>query len=252
MELRFLAALGRSDDLEWDLDYIDRIRTLAGSPYLVGLDFMGHETNSTRAFSRQIRETAVWADEARPGFVIRVHAGENPAYPENVRAAVECAEGLDVQLRIGHGLYGVDDATLDRLKGTGAIVEFNLNSNFALNNIQSSVDAPIVRYLRHGVPVVLGTDGYGIYQTSLTLEARAARLCGLADADFETIRRTEARYLERRRGSDALATAAPAAYAVPDDLPPRHYLPAVLERKRKRCGSATRCCWTGSRRSACR
>jgi len=231
VELRFLAAMGRHDDLEWDLDYIERVRSLAASRYLVGVDVMGQETNSTRQFARQIREVAAWADQARPGFAIRVHAGENPAHPENVRVAVECTEGLDVQLRIGHGLYGVDDATLDRLKAAGTIVEFNLNSNFALNNIQSSVDAPIVRYVRHGVPVVLGTDGYGIYQTTLGLEARAARLCGLADADFELLRQTEARYLQRRRDCDAMATVEPTVYAVPDDLPPCHYVPEILQRK---------------------
>src|SRR5205823_14805682 len=168
--LRFLAAIGRRDDLEWDLDLIERITSLGQSRYIAGVDFMGHEVNSTRHFARQIQEIGKWAAAKRPGFTIRVHAGENPAYPENVRVAVEAVMQVTggtlapqlaanagetpapqlpaVQLRIGHGLYGVDDATLDLLRATATIVEFNLNSNLALNNIQSAVDAPIGRYLR--------------------------------------------------------------------------------------------------------
>src|SRR5262249_31336581 len=96
------------------------------------------------------------------------------------------------------GLYGVDDATLKLLRASGTIVEFNLNSNLALNNIQSAMDAPIARYLKQGVPVVLGTDGYGIYQTTMEFEARAALLCGVQPGDFEQIRATESRYLAHR------------------------------------------------------
>lgn len=229
--LRFLAALGRRDDLEWDLDLIERITSLGQSRYIAGVDFMGHEVNSTRHFARHIGDLAKWADKARPGFAIRVHAGENPAYPENVRVAMEAVAGCRVQLRIGHGLYGVDDATLAMLRESATIVEFNLNSNLALNNIQSALDAPIVRYLKSGVAVVLGTDGYGIYQTTLELEARAALLSGVRAEDFEAIRQTERRYLKNRRASDERYTADPADYKVPDDLPHRHYVAAVLERK---------------------
>jgi ADP-ribose pyrophosphatase YjhB (NUDIX family)/adenosine deaminase len=229
--LRFLAAISRHDDLEWDLDLIERIASLGRSRYLAGVDFMGHETNSTHQFARQIRALAQWADKSRPGFTIRVHAGENPAYPENVRVAVEAAAGFNVQMRIGHGLYGVDEATLALLRTRGTIVEFNLNSNLALNNIQSAHDAPIVRYLRAGVPVVLGTDGYGIYQTTPELETRAALLCGVLPEDLAAIRATERRYLDHRQRCDLTATAEPAAFLVPGDVPHRHYVPEVLAKK---------------------
>ncbi len=228
VRLRFLAALSRHNDLEWDLDCLDRLRELTGSRYLVGLDFMGHETNSTRVFARQLREAAEWADRERPGFVLRVHAGENPAYPDNVRVAVETVAGLRVRLRIGHGLYGVDTETLALLRQSGAIVEFNLNSNFALNNIQSAREVPLARYLAAGVRVVLGTDGYGIYLTDAGLEVRAARLAGLTDADLERIRETEQAY---RATQDELERTLPEDFAVPDDPPQRHYTPAVTRRR---------------------
>lgn len=231
--LRFLAALSRHNDLEWDLDCIDRIAELKRCRYLVGVDFMGHETNSTRDFARQIRAIAEWAHRERPGFVIRVHAGENAAYPENVRVAVESTTGCDVMVRIGHGLYGVDAHTMDVLAESGAIVEFNLNSNYALNNLQNASRAPIRSYLEHGIRVVLGTDGYGIYQTTPAFESQAARLCGLRDEHFAQIASHESKYVAARLRADLASTADPKEYQVPEDKPPHHYHEGVAERRRQ-------------------
>lgn len=232
VELRFLAGIGRQNDFEWDLDLIARIQSLGGSLYVAGVDFMGQEVNSTREFARQIELLAEWAHRERPGFVIRVHAGENPAHPENVRVAVEAVGERDVALRIGHGLYGADASTLRLLAERKVIVEFNLNSNFALNNIQSAAEAPLARYVAHDIPVVLGTDGCGIYQTTSVLEARAAHFAGLPREQFEHVRRTELDYLERRRRADAGVRARAAFYLVPPEPAPVHYSPAVTESKR--------------------
>lgn len=230
VRLRFLAAMNRHDDLEWDLDYLERIKQLARSPYIVGVDFMGHETNSTHAFLPVIEAVASWAHSARPGFVIRVHAGENPAHPENVRVAAEAVAGYNVQLRIGHGLYGVDQRTLEKIAEVGGIVEFNLNSNFALNNIQMTDDAPLRKYLDAGIPVVLATDGYGIYCTSGQHEARAAALAGLTETDFDQISSTEKNYIARRLANDRSVTSE--TFQIPEQLPPKHYTPEVMERKK--------------------
>lgn len=230
VRLRFLAAMNRHDDLEWDLDYLDRIKQLGRSPYIVGVDFMGNETNSTRAFLPQIEAVASWAHTARPGFVIRVHAGENPAHPENVRVAAEAVSGYNVQLRIGHGLYGVDERTLAKIAEVNGIVEFNLNSNFALNNIQMTDDAPLRKYLDAGIPVVLATDGYGIYCTSGKHEARAAALAGLTETDFDRIRSTEEDYIARRLANDQAVTTV--SLQIPEELPPKHYTAELMERKR--------------------
>jgi len=230
VRLRFLAALSRHDDLEWDLDIIDRLESLAASPYVVGVDFMGHETNATRAFGTQLAELAMRMGAIRPGFVIRVHAGENPAFPGNVREALELVRGHDVRLRIGHGLYGVDDATLGALRDAGVIVEFNLTSNFSLNNVQSLADVPLRRYLNAGVKVVLGSDGPGLYGTDATFEARAARLTGLGEQALLTIRRTEEHYIEERLALDA---GCDATLAIADEPSGRRYGPAVAARKQQ-------------------
>lgn len=230
--IRFLAAIGRHDDPEWDLDLVDRIRELAGSVYVAGVDFMGHETNSTRAFAPTIRAIAAWAHRARPGFVVRVHAGESPSHPENVRVAVEATEGCDVEMRVGHGLYGVDDETLERIVRQRAIVEFNLDSNVALNHLVSARAVPLRRYVERGADVVLGTDGYGIYRTSAHASARAALLAGLEAGHLAgPIADAERRYLARAHAREA---AMPRGFAVPDDRPLVHYTPLVAQRRRER------------------
>ncbi|MCZ7683828.1 MAG: NUDIX domain-containing protein [Sandaracinaceae bacterium] len=230
--LRFLAAISRHDDLEWDLDVIDRLEEIAPSPYVVGLDVMGHETTSTRSFARQLTACAERMGALRPGWVIRVHAGESPAFPGNVREALELARGHDVRLRIGHGLYGVDAATLDALVREGVIVEFNLTSNFSLNNVQSLADVPLVRYARAGARVVLGSDGPGLYETDACMEARAARLAGLDEDDLARIRETEARYAEERLALDARSTRP--EWEPSGDLVSRRFGPAVIARRRER------------------
>ena len=228
LTIRFLAAIGRSDDLEWDLDYIEQLKQMSASLYIVGVDFLGHETNSTYAFAQQITEIAKWADQNYPGFVIRVHAGENPAHPENIRAAIELTKNYKVQLRIGHGLFGVDEQTLTELKNIETIVEFNLNSNLALNNIQTTREVPIKKYLDQEIAIVLGTDGYGIYQTAANIEVQAALLAGVTKEDLAKIQQTEEVYLLKRRLWDKNKQL---NFSVPSDLPSKYYTPEVLSRK---------------------
>jgi ADP-ribose pyrophosphatase YjhB (NUDIX family) len=223
VRLRFLAAMGRNDDPEWDDDYTLRLAQLADCPFIVGVDFLGHEVNSTRRIAPWIRRVAQWADTSRPGYVIRVHAGENPAHPENIRVALEAVQGCDVHVRIGHGLYGLDDRTLTLMRQCRAVVEFNLNSNLALNNIQHCGELPLRRYLDAGIDVVLGTDGYGIYQSSLRNEARAAWLAGLDAGALSQIVESEGRYLARRQDRDRGISWD--GWVPPEELAPVHFTP---------------------------
>lgn len=228
--LRFLLALSRHDDPEWDEDLLRRLATLDESLYVAGIDVMGHETNSTRTFAPQLRAAAAWATKARPGFVIRVHAGESPSHPENVRVAIEETAAFDVQLRIGHGLYGVDDATLEALVRSRTIVEMNLDSNVALNHIASGREAPLRRYLDAGARIALGSDGYGIYGASAGSAVRAALVSGMRASDLAgPLARVEEEVLDAAARRDAKASR---AFVVPDDLAPVAYTPAVAERRR--------------------
>lgn len=227
VRLRFLVALSRHDDLEWDLDVLDRLEQCLPSRALAGVDIMGHETCSTRAFL-PVLERAAALGRARPGFVVRVHAGENPAFPENVREAVRALLPFPgVEIRIGHGLYGVDDDTLATMARNAdrLVVEFNLTSNLALNNIQTTLQVPLRRYVDAGVAVVLGSDGSGLYGTSAADEVRAAIACGLDEGRLAQIRLTEEALLavkqERERALPPLRNWNP-----PAPEPRRHFTPA--------------------------
>ncbi|MES2948139.1 MAG: NUDIX domain-containing protein [Pseudomonadota bacterium] len=248
--IRFLVALSRHDDLEWDLDVLRRVEACLGSRAIVGIDFMGHETNSTRAFLPHLEAAAALARQ-RAGWVVRVHAGENPAFPENVRESVAALRPLvqdhGLELRIGHGLYGVDDATLSDLAalssslrpdGGRAVFEFNLTSNLALNNIRTTFDVPLRRVIAAGVDVVLGTDGQGLYRTHVQDEAQAARATGLGDEAIGQIATTERRLLARKRTAQELLPAW-SDFVMPPLTPPLHYTDAVAKRKRAHADAVT-------------
>jgi ADP-ribose pyrophosphatase YjhB (NUDIX family) len=257
VSLRFLMALHREDDLAWDLDMIARFRACADARALVGFDFMGHERTSTRAFTAHLEACAAVARDV-PGLVVRVHAGENPAHPENVAVAVDTllpfVEACGLELRIGHGLYGVADDVLARMarwssrragfpdgeRAGRVVVEFNLTSNLALNNIQTPFDVPIARTIAAGVDVVLATDGAGLYRTCLADEAAAARACGVDDAALATIAATENR-LRARRAREEATKPAWSAFRTPTPLPPHvHYTPAFRAQQQRASDDARR------------
>lgn len=224
VKLRFLAGLWRHSDPEWNLDDTDRIISIAKSPYIVGCDFMGHETNGTLEFEEELKMFARYASQEDPNFAIRIHAGENPIfktnvydalkiiYDEHARTEAETGKQLQMpQVRIGHGLYGFDieqdgkynklepGAVLKLAKEMGAIVEFNMSSNLALNNINDISEVPIKAYLDEGIDVVLGTDGHGMYSTFGGQEVILALAAGVEISDLEKIQATEAKVMARAR-----------------------------------------------------
>lgn len=228
VKLRFLAGFWRHSDIEWNLDDADRLMSIAKSPYIVGCDFMGHEINSTLDFKDVLKALTRYAVTEDPEFVIRVHAGENPIFKTNVydalktisdeHEAVQNEQGRAMQMpqvRIGHGLYGLDiqedgnwnaleeGAVLKLAKKMGAIVEFNMSSNLALNNINDISEVPIKRYLDAGIDVVLGTDGHGMYSTFNGQETVLAIAAGVTVADLDKMKETESKVISRALAREA-------------------------------------------------
>ena len=224
-KLRFLAAMWRHSDKEWNQDEVDRIKSVAKSPYVVGIDFMGHETNSTMEFGEELKEIAKWAAENDPSFVMRVHAGENPLFQDNVKdvlkivkqatqeASQETGKKLKTPaIRIGHGLYGVDEEALQLCKEMNAVIEFNMASNLSLNNIDNIKDVPLKKYMDQGVEFVLGSDGMGIYSTSPEQDVILAHATGCTKDDFikmnafeaDLIKKKDQRFVEKSRVFDEL------------------------------------------------
>lgn len=256
-KMRFLAAMWRHSDKEWNQDEVDRIKAVAASPYVVGIDFMGHETNPTEAFGDELKEIAKWAALHDPDFVMRVHAGENPLFQDNVkdvlkvvRAATKEAEAESGRrlrcpaVRIGHGLYGVDEECLNLCRETNAVIEFNMASNLSLNNIDNITDVPLKKYVDHGVRCVLGSDGMGLYSTSPQQDVILAHAAGLTRDDLLQINKFEERLIvkadrrfeEKQRlldsrlaGGAAYASVFKPVYSTADGLP--HYTDEVSKRK---------------------
>ncbi len=205
VKLRFLAAISRTLMSPRQLvEAVDVIKAMAKSPYVVGSDIMGEEINDIREFSPIIKELVRFAIKQNNGFTIRIHAGENDSYKENVLRAVECViesvpkNKLAPKCRIGHGLYGMslkdeDKKTLiEKLKQINAVLEFQLTSNFRLNNLNKIENHPIKYYLENGIKCVQGTDGCGIYGTDCMEEEMAlTNLLNVTDEQMYFMRQTE-------------------------------------------------------------
>lgn len=218
---------------------------------------MGHETNPTSAFGEELKEIAKWAAKHNPDFVMRVHAGENPLFQDNVKdvlkiikSATEEAEKEEGRrlkypaVRIGHGLYGVDDECLGLCRETGAVIEFNMASNLSLNNIDCITDVPLKKYADHGIHCVLGSDGMGIYSTNPEQDVILAHAAGFSRDDLLNMNKFEERLIVRAdeifahkqhslsqrlaRGETYDNIFAP-SYSTSDGTP--HYTPEVTKRK---------------------
>ena len=209
--LRFLAAIRRipltivrenavQDDVRQQLRMI---RALAVDPYVAGSDIIGEEINDIRDLRRVLAELAAIAGE-NPGFVIRIHAGENDSLRDNVANSLACvkdalAPGQPMpRLRIGHGLYTANLRTpkgqqlIEQLRDSGAVLEFQLTSNVRLNNLSALGRHPLRDYLKGGVSCVQGTDGGAIYGTdSIDEQLALERLLDLSYDEMMAMRRAE-------------------------------------------------------------
>lgn len=167
---------------------------------VVGFDIMGQElalldrekmySQSNRSFSfKRKLELLVDALKASSNGMntLRIHSGETKDSFGNtewvLNALLEIKTEYEVnnpsdkilpppEIRIGHGIYFDKNNSnyIENLKKLGAIIEINASSNLALSNIDTYDQLPYDYYLKNGVPIVLSTDGHGLYDTSLQVE----------------------------------------------------------------------------------
>lgn len=205
VKLRFLGSLSRTLMTQRQLkEGVDVLKVAAKSPYIVGSDIIGEEINDIRNFKQVIKELVEFAIKEDNGFTIRIHAGENDSFKENVQRAVDCVknavpEGAKMpKCRIGHGLYGIDLQTnegiafMNEMKKDGIVLEFQLTSNVRLNNLTKVEEHPIKKYLSNGVSCLQGSDGCGFYGTDCMEEQMAlTNLLNLTEDDLLKIRKVE-------------------------------------------------------------
>ena len=152
------------------------LRAVAKDPYVAGSDILGEEINDILELRPVIRELVRIAAED-PGFVIRIHAGENDSLRDNVANSLRCvydslAPGQRMpRVRIGHGLYAADlrspkgKKLIQELIDHRVVLEFQITSNVRLNNLSDMSKHPLKAFLRSGVFCVQGTDGCALYGT---------------------------------------------------------------------------------------
>ena len=201
--IRFLAAMrripltvvkGQSTPENYLAQNLAVLHAVAEDPYVAGCDFVGEEINDIRELAPVIKEVVKIAEQ-NPGFVIRVHAGENSSLRGNVEQSIQCvrealAPGQAMpQMRIGHGLYTCSlssaegEALLKTIRDNHVVLEFQLTSNVRLNNLVSLEAHPLHQYLRAGIHCVQGTDGGALYGTTPMHEQKS--LERLLDLTYE-------------------------------------------------------------------
>ena len=234
--IRFLAGIRRVPltiikDHAAPGDYLSEnlrcLNAIAGDPYVAGSDIIGEEINDILELKGVIRELVKTAGE-NPGFVIRIHAGENDSLRDNVANSIRCvreslSQGQPMpRLRIGHGLYTCDlksakgRALLRDMTDTGAVLEFQITSNVRLNNLSHLDRHPLRQYLSAGVRCVQGTDGGALYGTnSIDEELSLEKLLDLTHDELCRMREAEKAVVDEslkvfRDRSESFSRACPA------------------------------------------
>ena len=210
--LRFLASFRRipltivKDNVESRQVLRDQLRTLratAADPYIAGSDIIGEEINDIRDLKPVLAElVSIAADN--PGFVIRIHAGENDGLRDNVEKSVQCVREALLpgqkmpRVRIGHGLYTPNLKTergkelLRTLRSDRVVLEFQLTSNVRLNNLSTLKHHPLKQYLKEDILCVQGTDGGAIYGTdSIDEQLALERMLDLTYEELMAMKKAE-------------------------------------------------------------
>ena len=211
--LRFLAAIRRTPltivrDSVTPSGYLAEnlrvLRAVAADPYVAGSDIVGEEINDILELRGVIRELVRIAGET-PGFVLRIHAGENDSLRDNVSNSIRCvrealAPGQPMpRLRLGHGLYTCNLRSprgrklIKELLEQQVVLEFQITSNVRLNNLSDLERHPLKEYLREGIRCVQGTDGGALYGTdSIDEELSLEKMLGLSHGELCQMRAAEA------------------------------------------------------------
>jgi adenosine deaminase len=201
VKLRFLAGLPRNLPEEILAREVEKLTVMGASPYLVGVDFVGFEDNKIGNLETHIRAIAQWAEEHDPEFTLRIHAGENRKNLSNVRESLRLAQKYRMRVRIGHAAHGLDDEALEIAESLArdhlVIIEFNPDSNLALNNIDTAEELEMVKCLNREIPFVVCSDAGGLFQTDIWQLDDTASFAGLKEHHIDTIVQHENAHMRR-------------------------------------------------------
>lgn len=106
-----------------------------------------------------------------------------------------------MRVRIGHAAHGLDEEALkiaDELAREDLVmIEFNPDSNLALNNIDTAEELEMVKCLNRAIPFVVCSDGGGLFQTDIWQLDDTASFAGLKEHHIDTIVEHERAHMRR-------------------------------------------------------
>ena len=202
IKCKFLLSTGRGRPVREMKRSAKSLELALSKGMTVGFDIMGVElpltdlektydtTNKSKSFKRKLEiliETLIKDQEHKN--TLRIHSGESRDSYSNtewvlntlkeIKEDYRFNQGMEIlpppELRIGHGLYFErNENYIKRLQEFKAIIEINASSNYALNNIDNYYGIPYDYYLKNGIPVVIATDGHGLYDTNIRKEDKIA------------------------------------------------------------------------------
>lgn len=164
----------------------------------LGIDIMGYECKmdndclnysdsrkKSKSFKRKLEEFIKVLNQS-DNTVLRIHAGENEDSKENPEKTLQMIDEICKEqkitipppaIRLGHASHFIKNINyIKLLKKYNVIIEINATSNYALSNINNYDEIPYKYYLKNKIPIVLATDGHGLYDTSIMKEDFVALL----------------------------------------------------------------------------
>lgn len=230
IKCRFLLSTQRSNPVSSPIKEVNtferiasKLETVLKSGNAIGFDIMGEESKLTdeerdydnlqSSFKRKL-ELIFNVLVKHEDSVFRIHSGETSCSFDNTITVLRMldevideyciANGVareEVKLpefRIGHGIYfDPSSEYLDLLHKLGVIIEINVSSNVALGNVGSQFDVPYKYYVSNDVPIVISTDGHGLYDTTLSREDRIAMIC-LGTYKYKKVKDFDDQILDRK------------------------------------------------------
>lgn len=201
VKLRFLVGLPRNLPAAMLHREVEKLKLMGASPYIVGVDFMGFEDNKIGDLEPYMLSIAEWAQQHDPEFTLRIHAGENRKNLTNVRESLRLAQKFNMRVRIGHAAHGLDAEAVDIAEALAqnklCMIEFNPDSNLALNNIDTAEELEITTCITRDIPFVICSDGGGLYQTDVRQLEAAASFAGVGANHVATLVLHEREHMAR-------------------------------------------------------
>ena len=184
IKCKFLVSTDRSN-VEKEFKKSARcLENLVNKGCSVGFDIMGSEIpltaldldkNSKLGFYKKLIPLVETLHKLKH-TTLRIHSGETYMSDGNTEKILHILEDVENDLgislpppfiRIGHGVhFRKDDEYIRLLQKFKCIVEINATSNYALSNINKYYELPYNYYLNNGIPIVISSDGHGLYDTT--------------------------------------------------------------------------------------